>query len=255
MNRTQTLAYWFILLLFCQLPLFALIEKRDTPLSLKVSLIIPCDAIRHSHHLPPLLDRYANQTVLPDEVVISIGPVSHVSKDIRNILNSNKWPFPVKVLYSQTRLNASANRNVATRAAIGDIFSYQDSDDIPHPQRIEILKYLFENYTIDHIMHDYVITVLKGDLPFQKWPAKHSNITVLVPITNYNELNWFVPEGHYPDLGANNSISITREVFDTIQWNEEKTWGEDCFFNASVYDVFENHIVLKNPLYEYLIRQ
>lgn len=208
------------------------LEKRSSPVPLTASLIIPCHA-KHARYLPGLLDAYAAQTTLVDEVVISLGPISQISTPLLIELHSGRWPFPVKVLGSEEGLAPGDNRNQACKVALGDIYICQDADDVPHPKRIEIIKFFFENYPIDHLMHAYTLKLV--DLPSIEEPS---------------QVDWFVPPDYNHNLGANGVVAMTRQVFETIQW-DSSYHGEDVYFNDAVYRTFENRIVIKTPLYYY----
>ncbi len=106
---------------------------------LKTSIIIPCHP-RHACHLYDLISLYEEQTVLPDEIVISLSQSNQVSEEIIHNIESTPWAFSVKLLKSDKKLYAGQNRNRACDKAAGDIFICQDADDLPHPQRVEIIQ-------------------------------------------------------------------------------------------------------------------
>ena len=104
------------------------------------SVIIPC-FYGHFKHLDELMNALCNQTVLPDEVVISLSEIDKLNPALIKKFENKKYPFPVKLIKHRELLWAGPNRNSACEHAIGDIFICQDADDLPHPQRIEIIKY------------------------------------------------------------------------------------------------------------------
>ena len=59
-------------------------------------------------------------------------------------IENMKYPFKVIYIFHKECKYAGDNRNCACEKASGDIFITQDADDIPHPQRIEIIKYMFK---------------------------------------------------------------------------------------------------------------
>lgn len=209
------------------------LEKRPCPISLTASIIIPCHA-KHARYLPNLLDVYAAQTTLADEVVISLGPIDQISHPLlKELKRAHRWPFPVKLICSEEALAPGDNRNRACKEAKGDIFICQDADDIPHFRRVEIIKFFFENYPIDHLMHTYTFNILE-----------------LPQINELSQVEWFVPKDYDINLGANGVASLMRRVFEVIQW-DSSFHGEDVYFNETVYRNFENRIVIKTPLYYY----
>lgn len=209
------------------------LNQEEKIFSSSTSVIIPCH-IGHFWRLENLLQKYKSQTVLPDEVVISVSNVGLLSEEIKETILGNHWPFKIKLILHQESRSASENRNIASDNSTGNILIYQDADDFPHPRRIEVIKYFFEVLQIDHLMHQYVFE--NGDfLNFEKIEL----------------LQWFIPSLHHPNLGCNPGVAITRKVFNEIRWPEEISHGEDCFFNNMVYQKFSKRIVLKFPLYMY----
>ena len=122
--------------------------------ALKTSVIIPC----HYKHVPYLLDvlnSYKNQTELPDEIIISISQEDLANREVLEKINNTDWGFSLKILTSKNVICAGENRNIGCSHASGDIFILQDADDIAHPQRIEIIKYFFDNHKLDYLIHEW----------------------------------------------------------------------------------------------------
>ncbi len=125
--------------LFSSLLLFSVLSAKT------VSVIIPC-YYKHADQLPMLLEHLCNQSTLPEEVVISLSEADKCERWIVESIEGAIYPFKVKLLQTNEKLPAGSNRNIACRNAKGDIFITQDADDIPHVQRVEIIKFVFENY-------------------------------------------------------------------------------------------------------------
>lgn len=124
------------------------LEKRDQPISHKVSVIVPC----HSDHFPllrTLLLQYQGQSVKPDEIVIALSNAGAVDPHQLGFLKKCSWPFELKIIESPHQQEPAVNRNLACRASTGDLIICQDADDLPHRQRVQVIKYLFEHYEID----------------------------------------------------------------------------------------------------------
>jgi glycosyltransferase involved in cell wall biosynthesis len=194
----------FLFLFFLNDALFA-VEKQIKPLSLKTTVIIPCH-YKHQQYVADLLKSYSEQTVIPDEIVISFSECKKVSQDLIESITSVFYPFRLVVLAFENVLLAGANRNKCCACATGDIFICQDADDLPHPQRIEIIKKFFEIYKIDFLMHAWRSTI--DQIPsFIKFEEISSFST-----KNFNENLW---SGKY----ANGAIAFRREIFDSIKYN------------------------------------
>lgn len=87
----------FNLFLFL-IPLFFFgLEKREMPLYLKTSVIIPC-ASSHFPLLEGLLISYAKQTRLPDEIVISLSAADSIGRIGIAALEQKSWGFALKII-------------------------------------------------------------------------------------------------------------------------------------------------------------
>jgi hypothetical protein len=229
----------FILLFSSSLVGFFLLSahKKLIPTPVKTSLIIPC-SYHHAHHLYALLKSYEQQTVMPDEVIISLSECYKVEPAVIESIESEVWHFPVKILKSDHIQYAGENRNIACTHAQGDIFILQDADDIPHPQRIEIIKYFFENYEVDHLMHQFFYNHRpKAKISFTK-------------IHNFSSLEIAWPHCFAERKGAyftNGNSAISKRVFHKIQWSNKQR-GQDTEFNKKVYEHYKNLLLVKTPL-------
>jgi hypothetical protein len=181
---------------------------------------------------------YEQQTELPNEVVISLSEAKKVSTHIVDVLQKELWAFPVTFLVSDAKLYAGENRNRACQHAIGDIFICQDADDLPHPQRIEIIKYFFKTYELDHLMHE--MSQLKQHQSFSC--SYYENFST-IPFCYFDT---FTDEcyGNF----TNGNVAIARHVFETIQW-PGAIKAQDVMFNKKVYQTFNRCMGVKVPLY------
>lgn len=223
--------------------LFSLkIEKRFKN-NLKTSVIIPCHP-KHACYLFPLLKLYAQQSTLPSEIIISLSESKKISRNLLKKIESDKWPFVCKLLLSEERLFAGQNRNKASENSSGDILIYQDADDIPHPQRVAIIKYFFDNLNIDHLMHlctKLEKTSFKSYNP-QTIPYLHYRNYKETLSSNLNTQNCVITNGN---------IALRKEIFQCIRWPSTHLPAEDTHFNTAVYRNFHRCIVLKVPLLIY----
>src|SRR6185503_496362 len=101
------------------------------------------------------------------------------------------------------------NRNIAALNASKDILICQDADDIPHPQRVEIIKYVFETFDIDHLFHAF-ISYHNSFSPYK---------TEQVPVFKFSSLSdmfKYCNERRYPITNGN--VSFAREVIKNISF-------------------------------------
>ena len=195
-----------------------------------ISVVIPC-ASKHASILPSLIGQFEKQTSPPEEIVISISgtktPPPLTSKKIR-----------VVVLSNEGRANASVNRNRATARARGDLFVYQDADDIPHPQRIEIVRALFARFEFDHLLHQF--TPQGG----ASWSASRY-------APPFERLAHYRDKYQFEYGTTNGNPVVSRQTALRFRWPENINLGEDVRFNCNVYAQVKRKVILRAPLLFY----
>lgn len=226
----------FFLLLFLSgwLQVGAL-ELRDQPVSLRVSIVIPC----HWSHFPlleNLLDCYSHQSVLPDEVVISLSEVGRVSLSLVDALEQKPWPYTVKLLRHSGAYPPGRNRNEACAQSSGELVICQDADDLPHPQRVEIVKYLFERYQIEHLLHQW----LGSGEEFTSRYVLESCPAACSSFRSYDMID--------VDKVHNGSVAFLRSLFVQNRWRPMQGISEDVLFNRTAYAFCRHKVVLSLPL-------
>lgn len=216
----------------------ALTEKK----TVKISVIIPAN-YKHAKHLNGLLHILEQQTVLPDEVVISLSESGKVEPEIIEALRNTPWAFPCKLITSPSVQYAGKNRNIGCKNASGDVFILQDADDIPHPQRVEAIKYCFENYKdLNHLMHEYFFTNETQAINFN-------------PINDMQKLpllwNQSFSAIHKHGRFTNGNVAISRKTFEKVKWSDTMARGQDTDFNNRVYRSLKKTALLRVPLLSY----
>lgn len=214
--------------------------RRLLPEQFTTSIIIPC-YYKHAHLLYPLLNYYTQQTVLPDEVVISLSEYKQVPDTLLEELAHASWPFPVTLILVAEKQYAGDNRNTACDHARSDVFICQDADDIPHPQRIEIIRHFFHHYPVEHLFHEWIDIPYKGSFTFPRY-------------TDLEQIS-FAYHRPFQDLWqhgqfTNGNIAITRTVFNTVRWSSAAR-GQDSTFNKAVYEQFTHGIAIQAKLLGY----
>jgi glycosyltransferase involved in cell wall biosynthesis len=220
--------------LFSEIPLL----KRDTPVPLTTSLIVPCIP-KHFQYIPELLEQYAKQTVPPDEIVISLSEAASMASGEIDAVKNNPWPFQLKIIEHKEKRSEGENRNLGTQYASGDLMLYQDADDLPHPQRVELIKRLFENYQIDHLLHAYVL-----DTDFRGFTIYDFDS---LPVYYSKELTNCVGNRHL----HNGATALTRDVAHRVKWVEGFKISTDTFTNQEIYKVVNQKVFLLEPLVLY----
>jgi len=208
--------------------------------ALTSSIIIPC-YYGHFKHLKKLLSSLSKQTELPEEVIVSLSECDKIPVTEVESLQKNSYPFKLVIIKHRKKLSAGANRNSACFHAHGDILICQDADDLPHPQRIEIIKYFFSHYNIAHLIHRWV-DFKKTDTKFY-WEKYHKE-----------KIDFFYPkyweQSDNYDYITHGNIAIKKDVFKQIRWSTISV-GEDVLFNQHVFEKFKKTIIIDAFLLDY----
>jgi hypothetical protein len=113
---------------------------------MKTSVFIPCIP-KHFQYIPGIIRAYEESSVRPDEIVVFLSGADN---------RMYRYPnFDFKLfITSEKYLNGPA-RQMALSLCGGDVVLYQDADDLPSRQRVEIVKWYFENNDISLLTHRY----------------------------------------------------------------------------------------------------
>lgn len=221
-------------------------NKRKT-----VSVIIP--HYNQQLVLAQTIDSILSSTILPEEIIV----VDDVSND-RNLTKKVLEPYKNKItsFYPEEKLFLSGARNYGAQHAHGDILLFLDSDDIIHPQRIEIVKSLFsenkemtslfsatisftdiipqyEIYSKDIVQNNLIepIVILKS---FSKNIFAKTKLSYISPVTK--SVPWYawgsigIRKKYGLQMG---SMCILKEVKDILQYHLPK----ECI--VTPYEDFE----------------
>ncbi len=219
------------LLPICQ-PLYGL-EKLHKLTKVTTSIIIPCH-YKHAVLLKEALQGYAKQTELPNEVIVSLSEIDKVAPEVLEGIRNGSWPFRLTLLTHKQPVSEGGNRNAASAVAKGDVLICSDADDLPHWQRVEIIKYFFENYRLDFLIHPFVF-----DSSQWVW-LEPSVIKFSVP--------QYVNEG---GPHANGAISIRKTLWNRMKWNVRFEKALDAEYNGAVYAVVPHRVLIDAPIYHY----
>lgn len=228
---------------------------------MKTSLVIPATNGNFGY-LNCLLRHYQDGTTLPNETVISISNAHLINQNEISILQKKFENLNLKIICHEKQMIQGPNRDAATMQATGDIIISNDPDDIPHPQRIEIIKYVFETNNILHLNH-----TCKTELTeFKKIDINKIRYIDSPQIFNTYFYNSTPGLGDRPDptqnghsaYGAVFNIPVhcgcpafKREVFEKIRWRftEHHAWDYD--FCMDVLYKFNKSMIIDSTLMWY----
>ena len=214
---------------------------------MKIGVAIPC-YYGHIQRLYDLLESIEKQTILPDKVVVSSSSTSELTCD-------KIYSFPLEVIVTECKQNASKNRNVAASKLLDmDYITFIDADDVMHPQRIEFLLKGFQTYDSDIILHNY-FEFSKGTIDNFLGIFKEINIRnhTLIQgwsgcITHINGYSDSVDKIHH------SQVTVKREIFKSVWFPEEEEFNriEDCVFCYRVFSLPNiKHAYIQNELSYY----
>ncbi len=166
---------------------------------LTTSVVLTCNATTNIGLIPEIIESYANQTIVPDEIVISIASASKVKyseiKRMQTITNK----FPILFVPCSFALYSGEGKNMACKSAKGDIILFNEANFKPKKERIEIIKRM----PLDDLTKQVIKKLFET-----------KNVDLLI----YN-------------LGINGDFAIRRYVFDKVKWLDT---GDNLKF---IYDV------------------
>jgi hypothetical protein len=205
---------------------------------MKIGAAIPA-YIGHIKGLFKLLDSIQNQTVIPDKVVVSCSSTKKSDLELDCYFEKVKhYSFYLEIITTEEKKSAAQNRNIAaSKLTDMDCITFIDADDIMHPQRIEILLKVFQEYDSDIILHNYFVHVTFENIIFNK--IENSDINVRI---NSLRQHWSgcIEHINYVEEGIHHSqVSVKNEVFNKIKFPEEIEFNrkEDCIFCHRVFNL------------------
>jgi glycosyltransferase involved in cell wall biosynthesis len=246
------------------------LEKIKNPSPLSTTVIIPCHHA-HAQFLYDALLSYTYQTVLPDEIVISLSGTDKIPEILIESITKKSWPFKTVLLLSETPQTEGQNRNNACQHANGQILICHDADDFPSIQRVEIIRYFFENYDIVHLLHSFNLfqpnielsklelfkqilpdfAIIKSDLSLvnAKEQGPHYSDFTLINKALCHTYDDIWKAGFPVGFGF---CAIRKEAFEAgCHWLDVKEIGTDLKFTDTVLNKFQKTLAIQATIYNY----
>jgi glycosyltransferase involved in cell wall biosynthesis len=183
---------------------------------MKIGVAIPC-FIKHIDKCLVLLESINKQTRLPDQVVVSCSSTKAEQFPIR------EYKYPIKIITTEERKNASENRNIAAKSLETDIISFFDADDIMHDRRLEILEKAFE-MGADIVLHSFTFDYESNELPkIENFDIRMNVLSKCPSGCITYDYKYRITHGH---------SSVTNKIYQIVQFPEESEYEarEDCVF-------------------------
>ena len=147
--------------------------------------------------------------------------------------------------------NASTNRNRGGKMCSGDIITFMDADDVMYPDKLLYINTYFNKYNPKILLHAYskgydnFESTKEFDIFFGKRLYDVATIVkkkkfLMLPIGNIHH----------------GQPSISSDVFNNINFNENMEYGEDCLFLHDILNFYgrkdDTAIFIDIPLTQYL---
>lgn len=217
---------------------------------MKISVIIPCTS-KHIFHISNLIRLLEDQTILPNEIIIIISGIE-LEFNAHQKLCSNKIEIITKV-FPEKRF-AGENRETGANIASGDILIFQDADDIPRNQRIEVIKKVFENTKCLHVLHGWETENNKGGIIDMGNIKTYLSKDVFIIEKKNLFKKTFLYSCSYKiiDKIHNGAFSIDKSIINQICWSNKRK-GQDLETNYNIINTFpkKSLVIASNKLYIY----
>ncbi len=212
---------------------------------MKTSIVIP-STNEHFKYLDKVFSSYVNQTRRPEEIVVSVAKGHLVDQSsIQNLKSKYKEFFEnIEIITHNIVVPEGPNRGEGTKVASNELIMYNDSDDLAHPQRVEIIKQTFERFDVNHVNHSYsfeekfdiidgVSVILSQDIFNMYFPDLRS-LEQKDRIRKNRPRKVYGPNGNSLPYGSGFNVDITggslcilKSVTDVINWE----WAMDVSYD------------------------
>ena len=163
--------------------------------------------------LERLLLALQKQTVAPDELIVySSGFDDEIFLKTEHIKIAGK-NIEIKYINSLERTIQSIARNVCASFASGNIIIFFDVDDIPHFQKIEITKNLFNQHDPDFIVHSYSVKGIDDSFIDQSKSIIKKDLV-------FSPCNTNIYSKSYDSMVHHAHIAVKKKCFEKVKFNE-----------------------------------
>lgn len=217
-----------------------------------ISLCIPC-VDKHIPLLKNLLNTFEKFSRKPDNIIISLSP-RYLKINLNNEkIFLEKTYSNVKVIVQKNRTNSAMNKNFASELVEEGIISFIDADDIIHPQRFELIEYVFNiKPNTRMLLHNLISTNKSRDYSLKQFEPIDINKIFL-----YNDLEsqkLGVVSKKYEErekkiFGHNyccGPVTIHKDVIKKIKF-KDISYAEDAIFVTDVNREYNGDCVYINP--------
>ena len=236
---------------------------------MKTSIVIP-STNNHFKYLDKVLTSYVRQTLKPNEIVISVANGHLVDpSDIEQLKNKYKESFEnIEIITHDRVVPEGPNRGEGTKVASNELILYNDSDDLAHPQRVQVVTQLVQDLDINHLNHGYSFEerfeqiqqaqVLESSEMFHLYFSdllevpQEERTRAKRPRKVYDRLGNSLPYGSGFNMKiTGGSLCILKSVTDVINWEWDMDVSYDYDFCMDTLFYFNKSALTDAPLIWY----
>lgn len=177
--------------------------------AIHTSIVVPC-SVENIPYLPELIESYNCQTVMPDEMIITLSEISKMDIEYIQEIEDCKDIASFKLLFliHPKKISMGEQRNFGCKYAKGEILICNNPDDIPHFQRVELINKIFHNTQCDLIIHKWMLPT--GINEFNKY----HDITNL----KFYKIKDWNPAHLFGTMNSYGNIAFKKKVVEKIKW-------------------------------------
>jgi GT2 family glycosyltransferase len=204
-----------------------------------IAVCIPC-AYLHVIYLENCLNNINLQTLLPEQVVISISgvPDEHI-EDTSTLMKFLKEKYTgFTLVYSITNgINyAGENRNIAVSLSNTDIICFLDADDLMRKDKLNIMQKIFSNNShISGVIHKFYENVTPDEIHVRDYDIEKNKPYIFLE----EQLHF----GH---------VSFRRLIFEKFSYSKKKRGQDVEFIHNFIQEHLDNMVIYDDKLTYYM---
>ena len=180
-----------------------------------ISVIIP--TYNSENTIERAINSVLNQTIMPIEIIIVDDSSTHIKNKEVLLSIKNKYQN-IKLIFLNINSGPATARNAAWNIAKGKYIAFLDSDDVWHPQKLEIqYKYMEEHMEVYFLWHHKKI--IKNNNLNEFYNQKIVNKHNVIKLNPYRLLFKHYTSGGTPSIMLRNCIEY--------RFEEKKKYSED----------------------------
>jgi cellulose synthase/poly-beta-1,6-N-acetylglucosamine synthase-like glycosyltransferase len=208
---------------------------------MKSSVVVPCHST-HCRFIMGVINYYKEQSKLPYEMIFVC---SNIDKKLLNEIEKKRekikemnLSFQVHFKVFKKRQFAGLNRKIGANFATGDIVIFQDADDIPHKDRINIIEYFFQKYKPVFIGHNFIM--------------RNSNKFKEIQKEKKIDIKFSLYNTYYDRFFSHGNIALLRSIIPRIhKWYTNTRRTQDQLLNQYIMTKFKKNLIIEYPLILY----